>query len=135
MKRKQKKSPYSRTTEVLREQGFEEFVSYQKVEYFNRWAGSHGQKIDLFNIIDLLVLDNGILGIQVCSGGDLLEHIRKLTIEKKSNTITWLQNGGRLEIHGWRQLLKKKGGKAKKWAPRVIDVLLHDGQPYVEERK
>ncbi len=119
-------SHLQRTTKLLREQE----LNYWKVEYWNPWAKV---KVDLFNIIDLLVLDSGIVGIQVC-GADYSSHICKITEEHKSNTFAWLESGGRLELHGWRKLVKKRGKKAKYWACRVADFVLVNGEIYVEER-
>jgi hypothetical protein len=115
-----------RTTEVLRQHG----LKYWKVEYWNPWAKI---KVDLFNIIDLLVLDGGILGIQVC-GSDFSSHVNKIRDDEKENTLEWLRSGGKLQIWGWRKLKKKRGGKAMEWKPRIADVLLVNGEIYVEEQ-
>jgi hypothetical protein len=115
-----------RTTEVLRQHG----LKYWKVEYWNPWAKI---KVDLFNIIDLLVLDGGILGIQVC-GSDFSSHVNKIRDDEKENTLEWLRSGGKLQIWGWRKLKKKRGGKAMQWKPRVADVMLVNDEIYIEER-
>lgn len=115
-----------RTLAVIKEDA----LKYWKVEYWNHWAK---RRIDLFNIIDVLVLDNGFLGIQVC-GSDYSSHRKKIMEEESENTRAWLESGGRLEIWGWRQLKIKRGGKAKKWVPRIADVLLVSGDLYWEER-
>jgi len=100
------------------------------VEYWQPWAK---RRVDLFNIIDLIVLDGGIVGVQVF-GADFKAHVRKMTEEHKTNTIAWLENGGRLELHGWRKLKKVKGKKATYWACRKADILLVGKELYVEER-
>ena len=92
-----------------------------------------GFKEDLLNIIDVIALDNGIVGIQVC-GSDLNAHKRKIMVDKRNNTIAWLTNNGRLEVWAWRKLKKVRGGKAMYWAPRIIDILIVDGELYWEER-
>jgi len=92
-----------------------------------------GHKEDFLNIIDIIGLDHGVVGYQIC-GTDYQPHIRKITEEKKENTIAWLMAGARLELWGWRQLKRKRGGKALYWSPRIADILLVDGLPYVEER-
>lgn len=120
------KSHLQRTTELLREQG----IMYQKVETYNTWAK---KSVDLFHIIDILALDGGFLGLQIC-GSDWSQHVRKMTINYRDNTIAWIEAGGRIELWGWRKLLKKRGGKLKVWAPRVADVLIINGEPVVEER-
>ena len=122
-------SPMQRTLTEIKKAS----LRYWIVEHFNQWDR---KRHDLFNIIDLLVLDGGVLGIQVCQGNDYRQHIRKLTEEEQSNTIAWLeQPGTRLEVWAWRKLKKKRGGKAMVWVPKIADILLIDGCPYVEERK
>ena len=80
-------------------------LRYWIVEHYNRYSR---KRKDLFNIIDLLVLDGGVLGIQICQGNDYRQHIRKLTEEHQDNTIAWLQQPGtRLEVWAWRKLKKK----------------------------
>jgi hypothetical protein len=116
-----------RTTKILRGQG----LKYWKVEYHNTWAK---KKVDLFHIIDLLVLDGGFLGIQVC-GKDWQEHVKKITHEYRDNTIEWLNSGGRIELWGWRKIKKKRGGKVMIWMPRIADVLLVNGGVCLEERE
>ena len=124
-KRTKKKSPMRRTLEVIKEAG----LKYWIVEYYNTFSG---KRIDLFGIIDLIVLDGGILGIQV-TGSDFSSHIKKLTVDEAENTRAWLEAGGRLEIWGWRKLKVKRGGKATTWKPRIADVILVNQEIYVEE--
>ena len=122
-----KKSPMQRTLEVIKQDN----LKYWIVEIYKTWAK---RKVDLFNIIDLLVLDNGILGIQVC-GTDWAPHYRKIMEDEKENTLAWLaEDGTRLEVWGWRQLKKKRGGKARYWSPRIADVSIVHGELYWEER-
>ena len=109
-------------------------VSYWIVEDYNYFTK---KRTDLFNIFDILALDNGMVGIQVC-GTDIKEHHNKIMVEHAKNSLCWLQNGGRIEIWAWRKLRKiKKDGKKSKiseWVPRIIDVLLVAGELYWEER-
>lgn len=128
MKRKKKKSPLQRTTEVLREQD----CLYWKVEYWNPWAK---KKIDLFNIIDVVALDIGLtIGIQV-TGADLASHRKKLAEKHPEYTRAWLAAGNELCIHSWRKLKKKRGGKAKYWHCKKTDVLVVNNEIYFEEQK
>lgn len=119
-------SHLQRTTDILRSKD----LRYWKVEYHNTFAG---KKVDLFNIIDLLVLDGGILGIQVC-GKDWSEHVTKIKITHCENTTDWIKSGGRLELWGWRKVKKKRGGKLMIWKPRIADVLMVNGAICIEER-
>lgn len=120
-------SRLERTTAILRQDG----VKYWKVEYRNTWAN---KTVDLFNIIDILALDGGVVGIQVCGGNDYMDHVRKLREDEAENTRAWLEAGGRLEIHAWRKVKKKRGQKVWIWKPRVADVLLVNDEIYIEER-
>ena len=45
-------------------------ISYWIVENYNHFAK---QRIDMFNIFDVLALDNGFVGVQVC-GTDIKAH-------------------------------------------------------------
>ena len=106
-------------------------LDYQIVEHWNPYSK---RRIDLFGIIDLLVLDNGIVGYQVC-GADYQPHIKKITEDEKEKTIKWLNSNGRLEIWSWRKLKKVRGMKAMEWKPRIADVLIVNGELYLEERE
>jgi len=121
-----KTSPMQRTLEVIKAEG----LKYWRVEVWQQWAK---KRQDLFNIIDLLVLDCGILGIQVC-GTDYKSHVKKIMEDEAEHTRAWLESGGRLEIWGWRQLKKKRGGKAMEWKPRIADILIVKNELYMEER-
>ena len=93
-----------------------------------------GCKEDLFNIIDLIALDNGIVGLQIC-GTDFSPHRKTLMVTQKQSTINWLKNGGRLELWGWRKRKKVRGKKATYWSARIADILLVNGELYFEERQ
>ncbi len=121
-----KVSPMQRTRKEIKKKGLPNWI----VESWNPWGKV---RVDLFNIVDLLVLDDGFLGIQVC-GTDWMPHVRKMMDEESENTRAWLENNGRLELWGWRSLKKKRGGKAVIWKPRVADILLVNGELYFEER-
>ena len=117
-------SPVQRTMRVLRESGNICAV----VEKWNPYGGTHGIRVDLFNIIDILVLDpeRGVRGIQCC-GSDYSGHVRKLTEDKAQNSIDWLQTPGTvLEIWGWRKIKLKRLGKAMRWQPRIQEITMED---------
>jgi len=68
----------------------------------------------------------GIGGIQ-STGQAFSQHVKKLLDgDCTENVIEWLKAGGFIEIWGWRKILKKWGGKAKIWAPRVREITLED---------
>ena len=120
-----KLSPTQRTLRELRNQGRVAAV----VERWNQHGGTHGIRQDLFGIVDVLALDpkRGFVGVQACAGSGFAAHFRKLTIDNAQASLDWLQTpGGVLEIWAWRKLVRKRGGKAKIWVPRVVEVTLED---------
>lgn len=121
-------NPMQRTIKELKDAG----VLHWKVEQpYSRFSKT---RRDLFHIIDLLALDNGVVGLQVC-GSDWMPHIRKMTEDHAVYTVAWLQQpGARLELWGWRKVKKKRGGKVMIWKPRIADILLVNGGLFVEER-
>ena len=124
VKKKRRTTAVSRTMQLLRRDGNICAV----VEHFNPHVGEHGIRQDLFNIVDVLVLSpvHGFVRIQVCTGSSAA-HFRKMTIEHAEECENWLKTpGGYLELWFWRQILRKKGGVAKKWVPRIIPITLKD---------
>jgi hypothetical protein len=84
----------------------------------------HGQRVDLFNIIDILAIDDSsTIGVQSC-GQDFAAHKKKIL--ECEYTVPWLQNIDRgLMLIGWRKLKLKRGGKAMRWRPRIAHFRLH----------
>jgi hypothetical protein len=100
------------------------------VEKFNPYVGQHGIRQDLFGIIDVLALDpeRGVVGVQVC-GQDWQPHIKKLIEERTQETWDWLATPGTvLELHGWRKVKKKRGGKQMIWKPRMGVFQINGGE-------
>ena len=105
----------------MREQG-------RIVDVCERWIRNPkhpggGFRKDLFGVLDIICLDPefGIVGIQSC-GQSFKAHIDKITdSECTENVIEWLKAGARLELWGWRKLKLKRGGKAMRWRPRIMD--------------
>lgn len=121
------KTRLQRTTELLRASK----IPYEKTEYRHHITR---KLIDLFHIIDVLALDGGFLGIQVC-GDDLQPHIKKLTHKYRQNTLNWLNNNGRIEIHAWAKRKYKRGSKNMIWKCRIVDILLINNDLVVEYRE
>lgn len=117
-------SPTQRTMRYLREQG----AVCAVVEKWNQHAGPFGIRQDLFGIVDILVLDpgRGFLGIQAC-GQAFSAHKKKLLEDKAQECIDWLSTpSGFLEIWSWRKVVVKRGGKAKRWQPRIYEITMAD---------
>ena len=112
-------SPTQRTLKYFKSKGYDTGI----VERFIK-SGTFGHRIDLFHIIDLIVLDPnfGIIGVQSC-GQAFSEHERKLLIEEKKNTIKWLTTPHtKLILMGWRKVKLKRRGKAMRWKPRIAQI-------------
>jgi hypothetical protein len=74
-----------------------------------RWNSFARRRVDLFNIIDIVVLTpKGILGIQCTSGTNHSSRVQKAQAEEKLKA--WLACGGLFEIWSWA----KKGAKDKR---------------------
>jgi len=113
-------SSVQRTLRFLRQEGHIVGI----VEKFNRYAGSHGIRQDLFGIFDLIaIMPIGICGVQVC-GQDFAEHDRKIL--ENEVAPEWIKAGGKIMLIGWRKVLKKKGGKQKIWLPRIKEYNISD---------
>lgn len=107
-----------RSMESLRRDGY----IVGKVEY---WSEFDGRLIDLFGFIDLVALDvaeKKIVAVQVTKG-HLPEHIKK--IQSIPAAAAWIDCGGEIFIHFWRELGKSG---AKKWVLEVIQVTM-DSEP------
>ena len=112
-----------RTKKELKARG----ISSGKVEA--PWNQFSKKRSDLFGIIDLVALYvcEGICGIQCC-GTDFAEHDRKMLSSPYSKE--WIESFGILELWGWRKVLKKKGGKAKIWEPRIKRYTIKEIEEY-----
>ena len=124
MGRRKGLSSMQRTLKALRDQG----VICDIAEKFNPYAGPFGIRQDMFGFVDLIALypgGRGIVAVQACFS-DVKKHIRKITDECTEEAIAWLECKGEIEVWGWRKLLVQRGGKLRKWTPRIITVTLAD---------
>jgi len=118
--------PTQRTLRELRDQG-------RVVDICERWIinpkhPGGGFRKDMFGFIDLIALDveQGIVAIQSCGNSFKAHYDKMVDSECTENVLEWLRCGGRLELWAWRKLLKKRGGKAKIWVPRIREITLDD---------
>lgn len=110
-------SPTQRALAHCKKQGW----TAQVVERWNAYAKV---RIDLFGVVDLVVLDGlqGILGVQVTSGSNMAARVTKAKQEPRLRL--WLAAGGRFEVWGYRKVGAK--GKRKLWDLRVVTLTLAD---------
>lgn len=111
-----KTSPTQRSLKYLRE------VKKHEVDICEKWNSYTKTRKDLFGVLDLVSLGEGFIwGIQTTSGSGS-SRIAKILAEPRAKT--WLENGGRIVVHGW----SKRGprGKVKRWSVREVEVTLAD---------
>ena len=109
-------SPTGRTNALLRERGY----LVRVVESYNHHTK---RRKDLFGFIDIVGIHPdilGVLGVQTTTGTNLAARITKA--EALPAYWQWLACGNDVEFHGWRKILKVKGGKVKIWAPKIHAV-------------
>ena len=105
-----------------------------RVATVERWNHVTRTRHDAFGFLDLIAIrPSQIVGVQTTTGGHVPNRIGKITGERAEEARDWLAAGGLIEVHGWRQLKVKRGGKAKRWHPIVVS-LDWDGKQFVEVR-
>ena len=117
-------SSVQRTLRYLEQQGYITGI----VERYNRYAGKHGIRQDLFGVFDLIsIMPIGICGVQVC-GQDFKAHNEKILDSEIA--LEWLRAGGQIQLIGWRKikatLVNGKKGKAMRWSPRIKTFKIED---------
>jgi len=108
-------SPTQRSLKLLRDEGWHVEI----VEHYNYFTK---RRKDLFGFADLLAcksLEPPLL-VQVTSGSN--HSARRLKIANSPLIKLVLSTGMRVEIHSWRKLKKKRGGKQMIWSPRVEEI-------------
>ena len=105
-------SPTSRSLDLLRKDGWTACI----VERYNSFSKRYN---DLYGFIDVLAMcpRRGFLAVQTTSDSNVTARLAKIAAEPRS--LTWIEAGGRIVVHGW-----KKGGarseKPGKWICRSI---------------
>ena len=111
----------NRTIKYLREEG----CICGNVEKYNQYSK---KKNDLFGFIDIICIEPGVgvVAVQAC-GSDYRTHIEKMLGERNENMYEWLKYN-RVKLYGWRKLKLKRGGKARRWYPRIAEFFLEDDE-------
>ena len=108
-------TPTARTLAALRADGW-------TAEVVERWNPHARVRHDLFNIADILaVRGRETLAVQVTAGSGVSARVHKL--EASSALPLLAAAGWRVEVHGWRKVKVKRGGKATRWACRVVGMV------------
>jgi hypothetical protein len=98
-----------------------------------RYVHQIRKKFDLFGGIDLVAIQqDDTLGIQATSVGNAQARVQKLLVEPRM--ILWLLGEHRrLQVWGWGKYKVKKGGKAVRWKPRIVEISLEEEKLVVFE--
>ena len=112
-------TPTARTLKMLRDGGW-------LAEVVERWNPHSRTRHDLFGFADVLAVSpqGRIVAIQVTSGSNVSARVKKIAGEPRSRV--WLAAGGHVQVHGWRKLKRKRGGKAVKWEPVLKELTASD---------
>lgn len=107
-------SPTQRSLALLKDAGW-------TVAIVERWNPHARIRQDLFGFADLIAMKPGEkpLLVQVTSTG-WASRIRKVLDEPLAATA--LLSGFSIEVHGWRKLKVKRGGKAVRWEPKIVPI-------------
>jgi hypothetical protein len=103
-------SPTQLTLKRLRESG-----EYPLIQIVERWNAFSRTRIDLFNIFDILAIDNNgdTVGIQVTSKGNINARIKKI---EESVALPHLRKAGwTIIVEGWYK-------EANKWKSKIKDI-------------
>ncbi len=107
-------TPTARTLAALRADGW-------AAEVVERWHPHARVRHDLFHVPDILaVRGRETLAVQVTAGSGVSARVRK---PNASTALPLLAAAGwRVEVHGWRRVKVKRGGRATHWACRIVNM-------------
>lgn len=103
-------SPTQLTLKRLRESG-----EYPLIQVVERWNAFSRTRIDLFNIFDILAIDNNgnTVGIQVTSKGNINARIRKI---EESDALPHCRKANwTILVEGWAKLNNR-------WTSTIKDI-------------
>jgi hypothetical protein len=107
-------TPTQRSLALLRRGGW-------TAEVVERWNSHARIRHDLFGCIDILAVRDGeTLGVQTTSGSGVSARLRKLVGLPVLDTLH--RAGWCVQVHGWRKVKLRRGGKASRWDCRIVDM-------------
>lgn len=109
-------SPTSRSIALLKEEGY----TIDIAESYNAFTKRRKDQYGFIDIVALHPKHKGVLGVQTTTGSNVQARVHKA--KALDAYWLWLTCGNAVEFHGWRKLLKNKGGKQKVWVPKLIRV-------------
>jgi len=110
-------SPTQRTKRYLEKDGYTVGI----VEKFNRFAGPHGIRQDLFGFGDAIAMKPGqghVIMVQACAGGS--HPARRTKILAETRALTWLRAGQAILLISWSK--RGKRNERKLWQPRLETI-------------
>ena len=112
-------SPTTRSKKAMTDDGW----YTETVEY---WNGFTNRRHDLFGFTDILAMKEGETPrlIQTTTGTNFAA--RRTKIMGSERAVLALVSGFRIFLHGWRKLLVKRGGKAKRWVLLEEEITMAD---------
>lgn len=110
------RSPTSKSLKLLKDDGYTTYI----VEHYNAFSKTRHDLYGFIDIVGMRTSEVGLLGIQTTTGTNLSARIKKA--EGLDNYWLWLACGNDVAFHGWRKILKKRGGKQKIWMPLIRHV-------------
>ena len=112
-------TPQQRSRQQLEKDGW-------TVATVEHWCSFSRRRKDLFEFADLFAIkaDHPPLLVQVTSGSNAASRVQKIVNTPAAYTA--LCAGISIEVHGWRKLKVKRGGKAVRWQPRIVTVTKED---------
>lgn len=121
------KSPTQRTLQECRRRGWHAGV-------VERWNPHARVRHDLFGFADIVAITCDLrnapgpppvgpqlVAIQATSGGNVSSRMKKVAARREADA--WVAAGGRVEVWGWRSRKVKRGGKAVRWAVRIMRLV------------
>lgn len=107
-------TPTQRTLAALRADGYTAAV-------VERWNPHARIRQDLFGIVDILAVRGAeTLAVQTTAGSGVSARVRKLT---SSDALPLLRMAGwRIEVHGWRKVKVRRGGRVARWQCRIVNM-------------
>ena len=114
-------TPTQRTLAALRREGY-------TAEVVERWNPHARVRHDLFGIVDILAIRAGeTLAVQTTAGSGVSARVAKLNASPALPLLT--AAGWRVQVHGWRRVKRKRGGRATRWDCRIVEMGASDSYP------
>ena len=117
-------SPTTRTLKQLRKFGAIADVA-------EHWNPHAMRRKDLFGFVDIVAVhETSIIAVQCTAYSGISARVNKIVEECAEPATAWLNAGGRIEVWGWRKLIRPINGKS--WIPVVKEAKLAGGGDVID---